>query len=95
VNPKRLSNGSQFYIALRPLPELDQKYTVFAEVTRGIEVLDSLHSLAVDPNDKPMDSVRVLSAKIVPSEKIEAELKKLKTGVSRSWWNRLLHPFRK
>jgi peptidyl-prolyl cis-trans isomerase B (cyclophilin B) len=95
VNPKRLSNGSQFYIALRPLPELDQKYTVFAEVTRGIEVLDSLHSLAVDPNDKPMDPVRVLSAKIVPSEKIEAELKKLKTGVSRSWWNRLLHPFRK
>lgn len=95
VNPKRLSNGSQFYIALRPLPELDQKYTVFAEVTRGLEVLDSLDSLAVDPNDKPMDPVRVLSAKIVPFEKINPELKKLKTGVVRSWWNRILHPFRK
>jgi peptidyl-prolyl cis-trans isomerase B (cyclophilin B) len=95
VNPKRLSNGSQFYIALRPLPELDQKYTVFAEVTRGLEVLDSLDSLAVDPNDKPMDPVRVLSAKIVPFEKIDPELKKLKTGVVRSWWNRILHPFRK
>ena len=95
VNPKRLSNGSQFYIALRPLPELDQKYTVFAEVTRGIEVLDSLNALTVDPNDKPLDPVRVLSAKIIPAEKIEAELKKLKTGIIRPWWSRILHPFRK
>ena len=95
VNPRRLSNGSQFYVALRPLPELDQKYTVFAEVTRGIEVLDSLNSLSVDPNDKPLDPVRVLSAKIIPSEQIDQELARLKTGPSRSWWSRILHPFRK
>lgn len=95
VNPKRLSNGSQFYIALRPLPELDHKYSVFARVTRGIEVLDALNSIPVDPNDKPLDPVRVVSAKIVPSEKIAVEMARLKTGVIRPWWSRILHPFRK
>ena len=95
VNPKRLSNGSQFYIALRPLPELDHKYSVFARVTRGIEVLDALESVSVDPNDKPLDPVRVISAEIVPSEKITSAMGRLKTGVVRPWWNRILHPFRK
>ena len=95
VNPKRLSNGSQFYIALRPLPELDHKYSVFARVTRGIEVLDALNSIPVDPNDKPLDPVRVVSANIVPSEKIAVEMARLKTGVIRPWWSRILHPFRK
>jgi peptidyl-prolyl cis-trans isomerase B (cyclophilin B) len=95
VNPKRLSNGSQFYIALRSLPELDKKYSVFARVTRGIDVLDALNSIPVDPNDKPLDPVRVVSAKIVPSEKIAKEMARLKTGVVRSWWSRILHPFRK
>ena len=95
VNPKRLSNGSQFYIALRPLPELDHKYSVFARVTRGIEVLDALESVSVDPNDKPLDPVRVISAEILPSEKITSAMGRLKTGVVRPWWNRILHPFRK
>lgn len=95
VNPKRLSNGSQFYIALRPLPELDHQYSVFARVTQGIEVLDALHSISVDSNDKPLESIRVVSAKLISSEKIASEMARLKTGIVRSWWNRILHPFRK
>lgn len=95
VNPKRLSNGSQFYIALRPLHELDQKYTVFAHVTRGLEVLDALSSISVDSNDKPLDPIRVVSAKIVPAEKITSEIARLETGILHPWWSRILHPFRK
>jgi len=36
------SADSQFYIALKTLPHLDGKYTVFAQVTDGFEVLDKI-----------------------------------------------------
>ncbi len=44
VNPRRRSSGSQFYICLRPQPELDQKYTVFGQVIHGLDVVDRLES---------------------------------------------------
>ena len=37
VNPERLSHGSQFYITLRTVPQLDGLYTVFARVINGME----------------------------------------------------------
>ena len=36
------SASAQFYIALRPLPELDGRYAVFGQVTAGIEVVDAI-----------------------------------------------------
>ena len=45
VNPKRESNGSQFYIALRDLPQLDGAYTVFGQVLSGWATIDSLIAL--------------------------------------------------
>ena len=36
------SASSQFYIALKPLPELDGRYSVFGRVIRGMEVVDRL-----------------------------------------------------
>lgn len=36
------SADSQFYITLKPLPELDGKYTVFAKVSSGLEVAKKL-----------------------------------------------------
>ncbi len=38
VNPTRASNGSQFYVCLQPMPQLDGKYTVFGEIIEGYEV---------------------------------------------------------
>jgi cyclophilin family peptidyl-prolyl cis-trans isomerase len=46
VNPKRESNGSQFYIALRDLPSLDGGYTVFAQVVSGWDTIDRIVALA-------------------------------------------------
>ena len=34
------SADSQFYIALGTLPDHDQKYTVFGQVTEGLDILD-------------------------------------------------------
>ena len=36
------SASAQFYIALRPLPELDGRYAVFGRVTQGLEVVDAI-----------------------------------------------------
>ena len=46
VNPKRESNGSQFYIALRELSQLDGGYTVFGKVLSGWDTIDRLVALA-------------------------------------------------
>ena len=42
VNPERRNIASQFYITLRPMPQIDGFYTVFAQVIRGMENVDRL-----------------------------------------------------
>lgn len=42
VNPQRRSSGSQFYITLAPTPFLDNQYTVFGQVTRGMDVVEKI-----------------------------------------------------
>jgi cyclophilin family peptidyl-prolyl cis-trans isomerase len=42
VNPERASSGSQFYITLAETPHLDGAYTVFGEVTEGMDVVESI-----------------------------------------------------
>ncbi len=41
------TNGSQFFITLAPVPDLDGNYTVFGQVVEGMDVLDLL--TRVDP----------------------------------------------
>ena len=64
LNPARLSNGSQFYIALRPMPELDKDYTVFGQVTQGLEFLDSISRRGRDTNDYPLEKLTIRSVEI-------------------------------
>lgn len=42
VNPTRESSGSQFYICLADSHFLDGNYTVFGQVTKGMEVADQI-----------------------------------------------------
>lgn len=42
VNPTRESSGSQFYIALDDIHQLDGDYTIFGYVTEGMEVADKI-----------------------------------------------------
>ena len=52
VNPKRESSGSQFYICLEATPFLDGAYTVYGQVTEGMEVVKSIKQ-----GDKILDVV--------------------------------------
>ena len=69
INPARVSNGSQFFITLAPMPDYNGQYTVFGHVIDGIEVLDAISQLPADTNDNPVQRVEIQSMQIVPREK--------------------------
>jgi len=74
LNPMRQSNGSQFYIAARSLPEFDGEYTVFGQVVQGMDVIDRISRLATDENDVPLSRVTLVSSELVPGETPESEV---------------------
>ena len=71
INPKRESNGSQFYIALQDLTQLDGGYTVFGEVVSGWDTIDRIVALAErkdiarqNENANPGKLAQILRARI-------------------------------
>lgn len=62
VNPERASSGSQFYIALADLSQLDGQYTVFGEVEEGMDVVDKIGAVKTDGNDKPLQQAIIKKA---------------------------------
>ncbi len=62
VNPERRSSGSQFYICLRDLPQLDGQYTVFGTVVKGMDVVDSISKVPCDERDIPVKPVYIVKA---------------------------------
>jgi cyclophilin family peptidyl-prolyl cis-trans isomerase len=55
------------YKTLGGTPQLDQHYTVFGEVIRGMEVVDSIAASPTSgpPSDRPLKDVRILKMKLV------------------------------
>ncbi len=70
INPSRMSNGSQFFICLKSMPEYDGQYTCFGHVLYGMDVLKSISTLSVDSNDNPIERVTIKSLTILPREKL-------------------------
>lgn len=46
-------------------PHLDGQYTVFGEVSTGLEIIDKIQKVNTDHNDRPRVDVRILSARIL------------------------------
>ncbi len=53
------------YTTVGGAPHLDGNYTVFGEVTAGIEVVDKIAAVPVDGNNRPLTDVRILNMEIV------------------------------
>ncbi len=54
------SAGSQFFIVTSDSTFLDKQYTVFGEVTEGMDIADKIVNLKRDGNDCPLEEVKML-----------------------------------
>ena len=57
----------EVYKTLGGVPHLDQNYTVYGEVVKGIEIMDSIAATPTSrtPPDRPLTDVRIIKAKLV------------------------------
>ncbi|MGM9840745.1 MAG: peptidylprolyl isomerase [Candidatus Limisoma sp.] len=55
----------QAYTTVGGTPHLDGEYTVYGEVVKGLDVVDSIQVVKTDDNDRPLEDVKVLKAVIL------------------------------
>lgn len=55
----------QAYTTIGGAPFLDGDYTVFGEVVSGMEVVDKIAAQEKDGNDRPLEDIKIISAKII------------------------------
>jgi cyclophilin family peptidyl-prolyl cis-trans isomerase len=60
-NPKKESSGSQFYIVEpeKGAHSLDGDYTVFGEITSGLDVITKIASVQKDKSDRPLKDIKM------------------------------------
>ncbi len=73
VNPKKESSGCQFYIVENPSGThfLDNNYTVFGQVIKGIEVISKIAEQSKNSMDRPNDDIKMtIKVELLKKKKI-------------------------
>ena len=70
ANPTKASSGSQFYIVHdeNACLHLDGEYSIFGEVTEGLDVIDKIATVPTDYYDRPLEDVMIISIKPIDAE---------------------------
>ena len=88
ANPRKASSGSQFYIVHDPYScqHLDGQYTVFGEVTEGLDVIDRIATVATDRYDRPYEDVMIVSVKQIglPEPEMQADTTATQTDTAKA-----------
>lgn len=53
------------YITKGGAPHLDGAYTVFGQVVKGMDIVEKIQKVETDSNDRPLEDVKVISAKVL------------------------------
>ena len=61
------SAGSQFFICAGPTPQLDNQYTVFGQVVKGLDVIQKIVNSHRDRRDNPKDKVE-MNVSVMPRD---------------------------
>ena len=65
THPKFTDEQRQIYTTIGGYPPLDYNYTVFGEVTEGVEIAEKIGLVKRDRSDRPLDDVKILSITIL------------------------------
>ena len=61
VTPKQF----EAYTTVGGTPHLDGGYTVFGEVVKGLEVIETIQNVKCDGNDRPLRDVRIIKMELI------------------------------
>ena len=59
------TNGSQFFITLGPVPQLNGKHSIFGKVVKGMDVIEAIGKVETGPRDRPVTDIVMNEVNII------------------------------
>lgn len=59
------TNGSQFFITTAKTPWLNQKHTIFGEVTKNYDVIKKLENVPTGGQDRPVEAQKIIKITVI------------------------------